>query len=481
MMMGVLLRDFLPGISNWLLLLALAVIGTWMAVVVTVATRAPDRPWRHPGRLLSLTAWIITIATAAESVLNRLGHESPVWNIASYLLAFFLAAILLARGRMVGAPNKLLAGGVFAYSGIQVMSLFMNHQVDGHLVQILGLVYLPGLFVLIRSSTASRDQILRLCLHISSAIVCGSVLLGILLPEWAYLPGADAARRLPVLGLKWRLAGLTPHQNLLGVTAVVCVILAFALRARLRYLMLIVSLVAIGMAESRNAALTLVLVAIVSWLLGGRRFASRAFMALPILGLTAAGLIPSFSDTQGLGTGVDSLNGRTYIFELVLQHWFSRPVLGWGPLAFQTSAGTPFSSSGYLNAHNQFFEALVEVGVLGVVCLGLIIAGIIRIGWTHRHQRVYPCLVLTLLVSMSTETFLTLHLYGLSYVLVPAFLMMASLMSAGMDTGGLISKPRADQLANVTHLAGISVTDNRRPLIRSPDQSILRSKLSMHG
>ena len=412
----------IEGASTWLLLGVMIIAVPWVVLALAPSKR------NQPGRWLKAVAWCVTLVTTVTPVLVRLGRPVDTTNLA---LAFgaLSGLVLLAGWRRRGRPHRGLAAAGMLYLATQLLALALNGQ-TGYLVQAAGLLTLPAILVALRATAMSREAMLGLAHRLAAYVVYGSVLVGLLWPAAAYTPSADASRRADLLGLQYRLAGLTPHQNLLAVTAVALAVLAFGTRHRLRWFSLAVVMVALVMTESRNAALTLLLVALVGWLLRGGSAAARLLVIAPGLVVTTYLLLGSVEQSEGIGQNAENLNGRFDIWRLAAELWPQRPLFGWGPMAFQPDAGTPFSLSGYLNAHNQWVEALVEAGLAGALAMATLTVVVAKIGWQNRQHPVYPCLAVALLVGLVTEVFLTLHLYGLSYVLVPAFIFMAGLMSA---------------------------------------------------
>jgi len=422
---------------------ALAAVA-WACVYLTSPRRKEKRARSRvrPPMLLAVPMWLFTIFACLGAVLNRVGQVSlnvSIWNVVSPVFALFFAGVTVMMWRRPGAPNKALVMMGFAYFVAQLVSLLINGQAGvGYDNQVFSLVYIPGTLVLIRAVDATREQLLRLALHISLAVVYLSVIVGALAPGVGYGTDYGDVRRLPIFGLTYRLAGITPHQNLLSVTAVIAIILCVYMRARLWPLSVAVCLLAIGMAESRNAAITVVVLAVFAWLIAGKSLGAKLVLSVPlaVLGWLYLPSLFASEDAGILTADASNFNTRSEIWDSVIYHWDDRFLFGWGPLAFQERAATPFPSLRFLNAHNQLLQAIAEAGLIGLIAMAGFIVAMIAIAWRHRTEVIYPCLVLALVISMATEVFFTVHLYGLSYAAVPAMLSLAILMSADARTDG---------------------------------------------
>lgn len=404
----------------------------WMVTLVPLVRRL------DMSRFVGFAAWSMTLLSCASAVAYRLKIEaasSVLFAGGTTFMAVLFIAVILGAQRPKGDRRTWLVFAGCGYAVIEVLSLFVNGPfVPSLSMQTLSLVMLPGMLVLIYSSRATKQYLLGLTLRISNFVVYGSVLVGLFAPAIAYGNDYGDVRRYPIFGLEWRLAGLTPHQNLLSITAVIGLIVAFSIRARFRWLTALMSVLAIGMAESRNATMTVAIVLVVAWLLKGKSITVRLLPIIPVVVLTyneLAELLTADTAASGLTADVGTFNTRTVIWDSVIRHFADRPLLGWGPLAFQKEAmESPFPVLQFLNAHNQLLEGLAEGGILGLAFIGAFIAALVVIAVRHLREPLYPAIVITLLISMATEVFFTVHLYGLSYAAVPAFLSLMVIMSA---------------------------------------------------
>ena len=91
----------------------------------------------------------------------------------------------------------------------------------------------------------------------------------------------------------------------------------------------------------------------------------------------------------------------------------------------------------------------------------------VRIAWTSRSNPIYPSAICFGLLMMLTEVPLTIHIYGLSFVIVVAQL-IALITVAGARS--LVQKPavekqHSEQFSGVTRQAGLAPA---RPFPRGP-------------
>lgn len=400
----------------------------WMGLVSYFVRRGNIDPMK----LLAFNIWVTALCGSALTILRRVepgGLSTTVLMGGTAIIMFtFLATALAGGGK--GAPNKGLVIITLALTAVEVYFLSAHSAgIAASIPEVLALTFLPGIVIQIRNSGASRERLLRLSAYVTTFVVYGSVILGFVAPALAYSQGFADHRRIDILGLTWRLGGFTPHPNFLSVTALMCIVLVLALKLRFRGVTAIVCLLAIGLAESRNAMVTLVVVAAVAWVCKGKTFALRASVATPL----SVALVMASGSLESDATALTSdiaTNGRFRIWDLVVENFNNDPLNGFGPLAFQPESGSPMLAAGLLHAHNQILQGIAEGGVLGGALTVALLFALLRIGIKHRREVIYPSMVVIFLLSVPTEPFLTLHLYGLNYAVLPAFLMFVVLMSA---------------------------------------------------
>jgi len=406
------------------------VVALWAAVLA--AGIRTDR--LKATTLLSINMWVVTLVGSALSVVRRVdaGGLATTLLMVGTGVVLFLLSVSVVGGRKAG-----LKGGwiLFITCGLTALEVYylLRHPsgTSSSIPEVLALAFLPGFVFQIRNSGASREYLLRLAARVSTFVVYTSVIIGVIAPTLAYSQGFSDHRRLDIGPITMRLGGLTPHPNLLSITALMCIVLVLALKMRGRWLSALVGVAAIGLAESRSAAVTLAVVLIVVWVCKGRNLLLRSTIALPLsVFLVASSSALEDSDAAASLTSDISTNGRFRVWDLVIQTFTANPLDGWGPLAFQTESGSPFLSAGLLHAHNQVLQGIAEAGLFGGILTVALLLALVWIGLRHMREPVYPAMVVVFLLSVPTEPFLTLHLYGLNYAVLPAFIMLAVMMSA---------------------------------------------------
>ena len=403
-------------------------------------------------RLLQVALWVTVLSGSAITVLRRVAlhaEASAVVAASTGLLLFVGAVAFLAHRRGGGGRNLALLVVSVLLLATELVYLFVaGGPISDHFQEISALAFLPLFIYLVYQSGASAEQLLRLAGTAAVFVVVGSVILGFMGADLAYSHNFSDVRRISLPGVPWRLGGFAPHPNLLSVTALFAIILAFANRFRWRWPILVVSLVALAMAESRVAIVSLGIIAIVAWIFRGGSALGRAILSLPAIAVLAFFIIDAIpSDDAGVLTADVTTNGRFRIWDLVSQQFLANPLEGFGPLAFQPDSGSPYLAAGLLHAHNQIFQAIAETGLIGgtlTVALFIIFAAL---AFKRPIRPVYPALAAAFFASSPTEPFLSLHLFGMNYNVVPALLFLTAIMSSAVRTETVISSlPGTGQL-----------------------------------
>lgn len=231
--------------------------------------------------------------------------------------------------------------------------------------------------VLLRRSTdlpmPSAARIAALSLY---PVLAASLAAGLLGDSRAF---NDEAARIPFAPFEYRLQGVTPHPNSLGLVAALGLCLTFALPRRLRLPTATLSAWALLASDSRAmiiAAMIGLVVAAVSPLLRlSRRSVGLGFVlaSFVVIGASVA-LNPLAS---WMADSDRSLNGRTKLWSEALVFWRESPVMGVGPRAFDEAFRVYSGLSFAGQAHNQFLQSLAAQGLLGLTVLGvLVVAGV---------------------------------------------------------------------------------------------------------
>lgn len=104
-------------------------------------------------------------------------------------------------------------------------------------------------------------------------------------------------------------------------------------------------------------------------------------------GAVDAALIGDFADV-----GHGSIGTRIHIWVFGLEHWWEKPVFGWGPGAnhrlLKTQGGSYLSH--FQDAHNAYVGILIDLGVLGFVVLAGTMTRIFRLGVIGGRRGIWP-------------------------------------------------------------------------------------------
>lgn len=211
------------------------------------------------------------------------------------------------------------------------------------------------------------------------ALMTASLGMALLRPHFAL--ETLASPWMPALDV--RLYGLTLHPNTLGPAALLALVLEWHSPSRwwlLRWLSRLSALAVLVLAQSKTAwAAGLIVLAFVALPLqvaanGDRQRAFvRSVLAL-VLAITAAIVLCAslaFIDIDRLvqRAGLDTLSGRTLIWDLTLRAWRDNPLFGYGPEVWGVARRIELQMPNVGLAHNQLVQTLGESGLLGALLL----------------------------------------------------------------------------------------------------------------
>lgn len=228
-----------------------------------------------------------------------------------------------------------------------------------------------------------RRQLLQLAFFTSLAIVLGG--LASELATGAFRPWSSG----------YRYAG-TVHPNSQGQLCALLCLSAYAWFRQVgkgRWLLLGVmafSLALMLLTKSRTSCLAVSIGMLTMWLPHARRErVAFAALSLPFLLCSAAfaAAILGFDVADGAGSAValgrggqvGSLTGRVPLWLEVAPHVLERPILGHGYLSFWTPWRIQHTSELFEwtipDAHNEYLETLLNVGLLGGMLLAIVVLG----------------------------------------------------------------------------------------------------------
>lgn len=410
-------------------------------------------------RLLRVLIWAMTLSSSALVALSRLGFVrlSNQLLTAGGLLLGLIFVIVIAWGIGRAGPRW---GAIEIVAWLYVVLMAVSLLANGSPLNIdtvpvvAALTYLPGLAVLTRQSGATFEQVCRTVAGATTVVTYVSLAACLVFPDLAYAHRSGDERRIQVLGLVERASGLTPHPNLIAITAAIAAILAFGLRLRTWPITAAAALAMIGLAESRVAFASLVGALALGVVLRGSNRTLRFLLITPMYALGLYLFAPWYAESAAtLTSDVDSLNGRRPIWDLVLDTWQQRDILGFGPLAFSQWGDSPFSRTPYSHAHNQFLQGLAEGGVFGLLLMVALVLALLRVAWRNRHGWIVPALTVPIVLQLGTETFFSAHIFGYNFAAIPALLLTVVFVSADSRREVGHGLPRSGAAAGHAHPA----------------------------
>jgi len=231
------------------------------------------------------------------------------------------------------------------------------------------------------------------------AVVGISLLLGVIAPGRAFAPysvwpggwfaGAD------------RLQGVLPHPNTFAwICALAVVVELFAMRSRLGFLFAGSALVGLILSGSRTASMALA----AGLLVAALYFVSRRNRTLKLLSWSLAPIFVVIIIVVASGEGVNasSFNGRQETWDAALRSFAQNWFLGSGPGAYLVADGV---TANVPYAHNQILQTAAELGIVGLLALG------VHLWAMWRFLRSHPkSVLLAVLVSMWIVMFISENL-----------------------------------------------------------------------
>ena len=380
---------------------------------------------RHiAGRVL---VWITVLASVLPVTLDELTRGRPADSAASPLddqlgplgagvsRGLQVALVIVAMMAIREAVRHGLRGAsglywLFLLAWFATLLSAINSAWSPKLLGWLMPLIVLALFAAARAGAPLLAELRRVVL----AIVFVSLTMYVLVPSMATLSATRSSGAVDA-----RLAGVFSQPNGMGAVAAVALILTLATTVGVyRTVTAAVAIVALVLADSRTA---LVAVAIcVPVILAAPRLSTvKGSDQVRRLSVAACSLMGGFLLVQNLvsqSTDVASLNGRTLVWDYVIQEWHTQPLLGAGPDGWTGArmlADVPLYAG---QAHNQFFETLFLYGVVGLVGLGLLVgASLVGALRMWRMQSPVPLgLLVCLLVTGFSESPFKFDIAGLS-------------------------------------------------------------------
>lgn len=180
--------------------------------------------------------------------------------------------------------------------------------------------------------------------------------------------------------------------------------------------------------ETRGAAAAAMAGVAVTWVMSvhRRNRIPALFVAVLGCGVAAAFVLDKAVEflVRGEGTAsLSTLNNRLPLWELAMERFEERPLVGWG---FGATRGIFLEELGLGGAHNAYINVLVDLGAVGAALwLGLILAMVASIAWLRRVGDIDAPVLAGLLVALLVNAVTTEGL-GSGYGALTVWLLLSA-------------------------------------------------------
>lgn len=227
-------------------------------------------------------------------------------------------------------------------------------------------------------------------------------------------------------GFDFRLHGLAPHANGLGPLALLYLVLAYWVPGKRPWQLLgnLAALAVLILAQSKTAWISGIFIFLVllvfrlgkqadqelksaqiGWVtaFGGGLF--MAMLALSLAFFVTANPLDTLSRFLTADSELTTLTGRTGIWEITLETWRRSPWFGYGPGLWDVEFRITHGALAAWHAHNQFIQALGEMGLFGLAAMLLYVGAMLGYGLRSAAETrgVSLALVLLMLIRAITE------------------------------------------------------------------------------
>lgn len=428
-------------VETLLVVMAIATAGVWVAVLLL---GTPLTPRRRAGV-------VFTLAVAQPLALLILGHRAPdaagaqvvlsataviVGELMNLAMLAAAATLILSPGEAVGRQGRLLLTGVWGIAGALLISSALSASGGSARYSIYFAVALTGVVF----GTADRETLVLWSRRTTRIVVAVSLGSAVVAAHWAFIGKGASGYDRTFFGIP-RLVGLSPHPNALSEVAAVGLLLEAGFRqgrtsARL----------AAGAAAAACLLLTQSVTGYIAGALGllvilAVRFATyrRLLVALALTLFSVYVFAPSWILPPSV-TGndyVNSVSGRTLIWQLSLDEWRRHPLFGYGPNMFsQQYIATHFPATLHqaTNGHNQIVQTLADSGLFGAAALVLVLASLGAMAWRCRPIDGGTSLGLVIVIYMFCTTETPLRAVGV--VAIPALVTLGIVLTTARAVPG---------------------------------------------
>jgi O-antigen ligase len=221
-------------------------------------------------------------------------------------------------------------------------------------------------------------------------MLIGSIFMGVFLPGISYSMDSYEFGQ----GVAKRLIGLFNHPRQIGIYALLLltVELYSEKKSWFHYVVILSCLIAMILSVSKTAIVLAVVILIWNFYHKSKLLLlTIAFVLSAALWYVLANsvIFSSWNASQNLET----LTGRTYLWNLLVERWFDNLFFGNGP-AFFSGAG----DTGYAHAHNIIIQSLSDGGLFGLIGLSIYIFALVKLAIRNSKASKSLSVVLVILI-----------------------------------------------------------------------------------
>jgi len=369
----------------------------------------------------------------------------PAFNISRSVTAVILACCIftiirtLLRGGLPKTGFYIWASYVVYFALNYILPMFAGEVPKFELRYLYPALLFTAIYL---SPPVPMKQLISLLKFVLCIFIYGSVLAMLIVPNQVIAANYNAL----IPDINFRLYGLGGGATSLGPLAAMYLLIELesASQSKARYLHIIVATVVLLLAQSKTAWIIMIFYilyfvykSISRYLFDANMYHAKMFKnVFMIIGFAGFFLIV-FSwldrvDFSALNQGdsIQTMTGRSYIWESTLRVWLNNPVFGYG-LGLWENEGFRSQYGEFAHAHNQYLQSLGSAGLFGLA--GLLIylqAACTTVYRTTSFSTVPLIILLVMIVLTFTEvpfrSLFILESFTLMHLLLFAFLVNIS-------------------------------------------------------
>lgn len=421
-------------------------------LIIKILNKKPD--WIISSILIILSSGVIlrnifkpriyTLTGEVDFVAQASYSGTEVWvrvsQLTTFIFVFFCMLSLIYGLLMRESVHRrsdlyILLTGLGFYASL-ILSAIVSSDKDFRYGLFLFPLFMISVYLGPRQSFQNQINVIKFSLLL---FIYGSLLALILNPGWA-----TSQYNGSVIGLDFRLSGVTAHANGLGyISAAAIMISVIDFRKKTNIINIIASLATLVLSQSKTSWIAILIWALIMiWLHLSHK--KKELSVISIVILTAGNLALIVLVLQGtllqsvLSTDLSTLSGRASLWQISMNVWREYPIFGYGPNLWNLSFSQQFEGQYFLvgQAHNQWIQTIASTGILGLITLIVYLFYVIKKSTSEISYKNYLPLSLTLLliIRMTTETPLT------NTVIDEGFLAQCIMFLVILNSSKLISK-----------------------------------------